>query len=179
VSIYTKTGDRGDTDLYGGTRVSKMHPRVVAYGDVDETQACLGVVRAAGLPADLDEMCVAIQRDLFAIGARLADPTHKIAARVEKIVINDDSIAKLERWIDALDREIEPLRHFILSGGPTAGAQLHWARTVCRRAERSVIALGPDEVEPVVVVYLNRLSDLLFTMARACNHRAGSPEMPW
>lgn len=179
VSIYTKTGDQGDTGLYGGTRVSKTHPRVVAYGDVDEVQAVMGVVRATGLPADLDEMCLVIQRDLFAIGARLADPTHKIARRVEKIVINDDSVAKLEKWIDTLDEEIPELRHFILSGGPSAGAALHLARTVCRRAERSVIALGADEVEPVVIVYLNRLSDLLFTMARAFNHRANSPEVPW
>ena len=179
VSIYTKTGDQGDTGLYGGARVSKTHPRVAAYGDVDETQACIGVVRAAGLPVDLDEMCLAIQRDLFAIGARLADPTHRIAKRVEKIVINDGSVAKLEKWIDALDEEVEPLRHFILSGGPPAGAMLHLSRTVCRRAERSVIALGGDQVEPVVIVYLNRLSDLLFTMARAFNHRANSPEVPW
>ena len=179
MSIYTKTGDQGETGLYGGARVSKTHPRVAAYGDVDETQACMGVVRATGLPPDLDDMCLVIQRDLFAIGARLADPTHKIATRVEKIVINDESVAKLEKWIDKLDEEIEPLRHFILSGGPPAGAMLHLARTVCRRAERSVIALGAEEVEPVVVVYLNRLSDLLFTMARAFNHRASSPEVPW
>jgi cob(I)alamin adenosyltransferase len=179
VSIYTKTGDSGDTSLFDGTRVSKTHPRVVAYGDVDEVQACLGVVRAAGLPTDLDEMCIALQRDLFALGARLADPAHKIARRVEKIVIDDGSVARLESWIDRLDTEITPLRHFILSDGSPAGAALHFARTVCRRAERSVLALGPDAVEPVVIVYLNRLSDLLFTMARAANHRAGITESPW
>ena len=179
VSIYTKTGDSGDTGLYGGARVSKTHPRVVAYGDVDETQACMGVVRAAGLPADLDEMCLVIQRDLFAIGARLADPTHKIAKRVEKIVINEESVARLEGWIDTLDTEIPPLRHFILSDGAPSGARLHLARTVCRRAERSMLLLGKDAVEPVVIVYINRLSDLLFTMARAANHRAGAPETPW
>ena len=179
VSIYTKTGDSGDTSLFDGTRVSKAHPRVVAYGDVDEVQACLGVVRAAGLPPDLDEMCIALQRDLFALGARLADPSHKIAKRVEKIVIDDGSVARLESWIDRLDTEIAPLRHFILSDGTAAGASLHFARTVCRRAERSVLALGSDAVEPVVIVYLNRLSDLLFTMARAANHRAGIPETPW
>ena len=176
MSIYTKTGDSGDTSLFDGTRVPKTHPRVVAYGDVDEVQACLGVVRAAGLPQDLDEMCVALQRDLFALGARLADPSHKIAARVEKVVINDDSIARLEGWIDKLDEEIEPLRHFILSDGCPSGAGLHHARTVCRRAERSVLQLG---AEPVVVIYLNRLSDLLFTMARTANHRAGVAETKW
>ena len=179
MSIYTKTGDSGDTSLFDGTRVSKTHPRVVAYGDVDEVQACLGVVRAAGLPADLDEMCLALQRDLFALGARLADPSHKIAKRVEKIVIDEASIARLEGWIDRLDTEITPLRHFILSDGTAAGASLHFARTVCRRAERSVLSLGADAVEPVVIIYLNRLSDLLFTMARAANHRAGITETPW
>jgi len=179
VSIYTKTGDSGDTGLFDGTRVSKTHPRVVAYGDVDEVQACIGVARAAKLPQDLDEMCLALQRDLFALGARLADPSHKIAKRVEKIVINDGSVARLEGWIDRLDTEIPPLRHFILSDGCPAGAQLHLARTVCRRAERSVLLLERDQVEPVVIVYLNRLSDLLFTMARAANHRAICPETPW
>ena len=179
MSIYTKTGDSGDTGLFDGTRVSKTHPRVVAYGDVDELQACLGVARAAQLPQDLDEMCLALQRDLFALGARLADPAHKIAKRVEKIVINDASVSRLEGWIDRLDTEIPPLRHFILSDGSPAGAQLHLARTVCRRAERSVLLLGKEAVEPVVIVYINRLSDLLFTMARAANHRANSPETPW
>jgi cob(I)alamin adenosyltransferase len=179
VKIYTKTGDTGETSLFDGTRVTKTDPRVIAYGDVDEVQACLGVARAAGLPPDLDEMCVAIQRDLFALGARLADPSHKIAKRVEKIVVNDESVARLEGWIDRLDTEIPPLRHFILSDGCPAGASLHLARTVCRRAERSVLLLGKDAVEPVVVVYINRLSDLLFTMARAANHRAGATETPW
>ena len=179
MKIYTKTGDAGDTSLFDGTRVSKTHKRVVAYGDVDEVQAVLGVVRAAGLPDDLNEMCIALQRDLFALGARLADPSHKIAKRVEKIVIDDASISRLEGWIDRLDTEIPLLRHFILSDGGPAGAALHLARTVCRRAERSVLLLDKDEVEPVVIVYLNRLSDLLFTMARAVNHRAGSPETPW
>lgn len=179
VKIYTKTGDAGDTSLFDGTRVSKTHPRVAAYGDVDEVQACLGVARAASLPPDLDEMCVSLQRDLFALGARLADPSHKIAKRVEKIVINDESVTRLEGWIDRLDAEIPPLRHFILSDGAPAGAALHLARTVCRRAERAVLGLGKDAVEPVVLVYLNRLSDLLFTMARAANHRAGATETPW
>jgi cob(I)alamin adenosyltransferase len=124
-------------------------------------------------------MCVAIQRDLFALGARLADPAHKIARRVQKIVIDEASIARLEGWIDTLDTEIPQLRHFILSDGCPAGAALHLARTVCRRAERSILSLDADTVEPVVIVYVNRLSDLLFTMARAANHRAGTAETPW
>ena len=177
MKIYTKTGDSGETSLFDGTRVRKTDPRVAAYGDVDEVQASLGMVRAAGLPPDLDEMCVSLQRDLFALGARLADPSHKIAARVEKIVVDETSVARLEGWIDRLDTEIPPLRHFILSDGCQAGAALHLSRTVCRRAERAVLSL--DDVEPIVLIYLNRLSDLLFTMARAANHRAGSAETPW
>jgi cob(I)alamin adenosyltransferase len=179
VKIYTKTGDSGDTSLFDGTRVSKTDPRVVAYGDVDELQACLGMARAARLPADLDEMCVTLQRDLFALGARLADPSHKIAKRVEKIVIDEASVTRLEGWIDLLDTEIPPLRHFILSDGCPAGATLHLARTICRRAERSMLLLGKDAIEPVVIVYINRLSDLLFTIARAANHRAGATETQW
>jgi cob(I)alamin adenosyltransferase len=179
VKIYTKTGDAGETSLFDGTRVSKTDPRVAAYGDVDELQACLGQVRAAGLPADLDEMCVTMQRDLFAVGARLADPSHKIASRVEKAVVTEAHVARLEGWIDRLDDELPPLRHFILSGGTPAGASLHLARAVCRRAERAVLHLGAQDVEPTVLVYLNRVSDLLFTMARAANHRAGVSEPQW
>jgi cob(I)alamin adenosyltransferase len=179
VKIYTKTGDRGDTSLFDGTRVPKTDPRVVAYGDVDELQAVVGLAAAAGLDAELREMTSAIQRDLFALGARLADPAHKIAPRVAKIAIDDHSIAQLEGWIDRLEEELPPLRHFILAGGASAGAALHVARTVCRRAERATLALGKDAVEPVVLIYLNRLSDLLFVMARAANHRAGVPETEW
>ena len=180
MSIYTKTGDTGDTSLFDGTRVSKTHPRVVAYGDVDEVQACLGMVRAAGLPPDLDEMCVSLQRDLFALGARLADPSHKIARRVEKVVINDETISRLEGWIDKLDEEIAPLRHFILSDGCPAGAALHYARTVCRRAERTIISLSA--IEPVgdpLLRYMNRLSDLFFAMARRANHERGHADVAW
>lgn len=179
MKIYTKTGDSGETSLFDGTRVSKTDPRVVAYGDVDELHACIGMARAARLPADLEEMSLAIQRDLFALGARLADPAHKIAKRVDKIVIDDRSVTRLEGWIDQLDLELPPLRHFILSDGCPSAAALHFARTVCRRAERSILALGEGSVEPVVIVYVNRLSDLLFTMARAANLRCGTPETPW
>lgn len=179
MKIYTKTGDAGETSLFDGTRVSKAHPRVAAYGDVDELQASIGLARSAGLPADLDTMCVTMQRDLFAVGARLADPSHKIAPRVEKTQVTDAHVAQLEQWIDVLDEELPPLRHFILSGGAPAGAALHLARAVCRRAERAVLSLGTDAVEAVVVTYLNRVSDLLFTMARAANHRAGVPETEW
>ncbi len=179
MKIYTKTGDAGETSLFDGTRVPKTDPRVAAYGEVDELQACLGVSRAAGLPPDLDEMCVTMQRDLFAIGARLADPTRRIATRVEKAVVTDAHVARLEGWIDRLDTELPALRHFILSGGGPAGASLHLARAVCRRAERAVLSLGTASVEPILLVYLNRVSDLLSTMARAVNHRAGVDETQW
>lgn len=179
MKIYTKTGDAGETSLFDGTRVAKTHPRVVAYGEVDELHAALGVAGAHLTDRELAEMVIAVQRDLFALGARLADPAHKIAVRVSKVAIDDASVARLEAWIDALEAALPPLRHFILAGGTPAGAALHFARTVCRRAERAVLALGAAAVEPVLLVYLNRLSDLLFVMARAANHRAGAPETEW
>ncbi|MEZ5285931.1 MAG: cob(I)yrinic acid a,c-diamide adenosyltransferase [Vicinamibacterales bacterium] len=179
MKIYTKTGDAGETSLFDGTRVRKTDPRVVAYGEVDELQACIGAARAAGLDPDLTDMCVTMQRDLFAVGARLADPSHRIAARVEKAVVNDSEVSRLEGWIDRLDNELPALTHFILSGGTLPAASLHVARAVCRRAERATLALGADAVEPAVLVYLNRVSDLLFMMARAANHRAGLAETQW
>ena len=179
LKIYTKTGDRGETSLFDGTRVAKTDPRVVAYGEVDELQAAIGVCAASGVDHDLAEMIVAIQRDLFALGARLADPSHRIAPRVSKIIVNEASVARLEQWIDSLEATLPPLRHFILSGGSVGGAFLHLARTVCRRAERAVVLLGNEAVEPEVLVYLNRLSDLLFVMARTANHRSGVPEAEW
>ena len=179
VKIYTKTGDRGETSLFDGTRVSKTDLRVAAYGDVDELQAVIGLAVANALDRELAEMLVTLQRDLFALGARLADPSHKIAPRVSKIVIDDASVARLEQWIDALDAGLPPLRHFIVSGGSPGGAALHLARTVCRRAERAVLTLDAETVEPILLIYLNRLSDLLFVMARAANHRAGIAETEW
>lgn len=179
MKIYTKTGDAGETSLFDGTRVPKTDARVAAYGEVDELQASVGVAVAAGLDPQLGEMAVALQRDLFALGARLADPAYRIASRVTKVVIDDGSVERLEGWIDLLEAGLPPLRHFILAGGAPAGAALHLARTVCRRAERATLSLGVESVEPVVRVYLNRLSDLLFVMARAANQRAGVPETEW
>ncbi len=179
MKIYTKTGDLGETSLFDGTRVAKTDPRVGAYGEVDEVQAVLGVSAASGLDVELAAIVVSLQRDLFALGARLADPSHRIAPRVTKVHIDAASVTRLEGWIDQLEGTLPPLRHFILSGGSPAGASLHLARTVCRRAERAVLGLGPDAVDPVVLIYLNRLSDLLFVMARAANLRAGIPETEW
>jgi cob(I)alamin adenosyltransferase len=187
VKIYTKTGDSGDTGLFGGVRVSKADPRVATYGDVDELNAWLGFTRAnlSGRdpgPSPLGPMLEQIQKDLFAIGARLADPARKIADRVTKAAVGEDDIARLEGWIDRLEEELPPLRRFILAGGSPAGAALHVARTTCRRAERAMVALraaNDGACEPELLIYVNRLSDLLFVMARAANHRAGSPEIEW
>lgn len=179
MKIYTKTGDSGETSLFDNTRVSKADARVDAYGEVDELNACLGAARAAGVDEELGAALEAIQRDLFALGARLADPAAKIASRVTKAAITDADIERIEQLIDRLEAGLPPLRRFILPGGSPAGAMLHLARTVCRRAERRIVALGRDQVEPILVVYLNRLSDLLFVMARAVNQRAGVPETEW
>ena len=179
VKIYTKTGDSGDTSLFDNTRVSKADSRVDAYGEVDELNACLGAARAAGVGTDVAASLELIQKDLFALGACLADPSARIAPRVTKTAITAQAVERLEQLIDRAETETPPLRSFILPGGSTGGALLHLARTVCRRAERRVIALGSDGVDPVLVVYLNRLSDLLFVMARAVNHRAGELEVEW
>lgn len=180
MKIYTRTGDGGDTALFGGTRVSKSDPRVAAYGDIDELNACLGAVRTQGeLSGDVSELLERLQKDLFAIGARLADPAEKISDRVAKVAVTDADIARLEEWIDRFEAELPPLRRFILPGGNRAGALLHFSRTVCRRAERSIVALGLDNIDAHLLAYVNRLSDLLFVVARAVNHRAGQPETEW
>lgn len=179
VKIYTRTGDSGDTGLFDGTRVAKNDPRVAAYGEVDELNAWLGLAAAEVSDPEVCAMLERIQRDLFALGARLADPAKKIAERVVKAAIVPEDISRLEDWIDRFESELPPLRRFILAGGSRAGASLHVARTICRRAERSIVALGSDAVEPNVLVYANRLSDLLFVLARTVNHRAGVAETEW
>jgi cob(I)alamin adenosyltransferase len=181
MKIYTKTGDEGQTGLFGGGRVLKTHPRVEAYGDVDELNAAIGLARAIELLPRVDEILVTIQRDLFAIGALLATPDlDKMKRHLEKASIDDRRISDLERAIDDADSELEPLKAFIIPGGTPKAAALHVARTVCRRAERRVIALLPaEEIPQIVVIYLNRLSDLLFTLARVANRRAGAGEVTW
>jgi cob(I)alamin adenosyltransferase len=178
VKIYTRTGDAGDTSLYGGVRVSKADARVDAYGEVDELNAFIGLARAEGIDADLDAGIVLLQRDLFALGAQLADPADKIAPRVAKATLGDAEVVRLEAWIDRLETELPPLQRFILAGGCPAGAALHVARTVCRRAERRIVALHPP-VDAVLVRYVNRLSDLLFVLSRVVNHRAHVAEAEW
>jgi len=178
MKIYTRTGDAGQTSLFDQTRVSKADPRVDAYGEVDELNAWLGFIRASGLDGDLDAVVAGLERDLFALGAQLADPSGRIAARVTKASLSDADIARLEGLIDRLEAELPPLARFVLPGGSPAGAALHVARTVCRRAERRVVALVPA-ADPAALRYLNRLSDLLFVLARVVNHRAGRPETEW
>lgn len=182
--IYTKTGDRGETSLLGGHRVPKDDRRVAAYGDVDETNAALGAARAAR-PAKFAEALLAdIQRDLFAIGGALATPRPAAlgAARRAKVAVSAARVRALEKAIDAAEKGLDPLRHFVLPGGTPKAAALHVARTVCRRAERSVVRLAREERvagERTILAYLNRLSDLLFVLARRANHEAGRQDVTW
>ena len=179
--IYTKTGDKGDTGLFGGGRVAKDDPRVDAYGEIDELNAVLGMARSVEMMPRIDEVLLPVQRDLFAIGALLATPDHeKMQHQLEKARIDDGRIVQLERAIDEGEAELEPLRAFILPGGTPKSAALHVARTVCRRAERRVVHLAHERpMPPLVIVYLNRLSDLLFVLARVANRRAGAGEVTW
>ena len=164
--------------MFDGTRVSKHDARVDAYGEVDELNACLGVARSAIGDREIDNELAQIQRDLFAIGARLADPAAKIAERVTKAAIVDADVARLEGLIDRFELELPPLRRFILAGGSPGGAALHLARAVCRRAERRMVSLDP-QVESMLIRYINRLSDWLFVAARLVNARAGVTEVEW
>ncbi len=177
--IYTKTGDQGDTGLFGGGRVGKDDPRVDSYGEVDELNAALGLARGQKLPGDLDELAKRLQDELFTVGADLATPKNtKASAYIPKV--QPSWIEDMERAIDRFDDELQPLTAFILPGGSLPAGALHLCRTICRRAERRVVPLvRSGEVEPVVVVYLNRLSDLLFTMARVANARLSVPDVPW
>ncbi len=180
MKIYTRTGDEGETGLVDGSRVGKDSVRVSAYGDVDELNALIGVVLAHSSDAKLGELLRGIQRDLFALGAQLADPKDRVAARKAKVRVVPEHVAVLEKAIDARASELPPLTAFILPGGSPLGAFLHLARTVCRRAERNVVALSRQQnVDPVLIVYLNRLSDLLFVLARHENHRLGQHEDRW
>jgi cob(I)alamin adenosyltransferase len=179
VKIYTRTGDGGETVLFDGTRVSKADPRVDAYGHVDELNALLGQVRAAGVPQDIDDQLDRIQRDLFAVGAMLADPSSRIAARLTRARLSAADVERLEHWIDAAEVELPPLRRFVVPGGTPSASALHLARTVCRRAERHIVSLGSEATAAETVIYINRLSDLLFVLARLVNQRANVPDREW
>ena len=175
MKIYTRTGDGGQTSLFGGARVAKNDARIEAYGTVDELNSHLGVVRASWPQSLLDSLFARIQSDLFDVGAHLASPgTSRFAG------VDQERIVELEQRIDAMESELTPLKNFILPAGCAAAAQIHVARTVCRRAERLVVALGDDTIATrSTIAYLNRLSDFLFVAARFANLKAGVPDVPW
>ena len=177
--IYTKTGDQDETGLFGKPRVKKDAPRIETYGTVDELNSVLGVARAQGLDSEFDTLLGQIQNELFALGAQLATPD---PAAHQTALVGPKHIAVLEAAIDRFEARLEPLKQFILPGGTPPAAHLHLARTVCRRAERRLVTLMETSPEPIagdLIIYLNRLSDLLFVMARAVNRAAGRPDVPW
>ena len=177
MKIYTRTGDRGETGLLGGVRVKKHEPRIEAYGTVDELNAALGMVRAEHPSQRVDQILEHIQNELFIVGAELATPAAK---EVHAGKVNEAHIARLEEMIDLCDAELAPLKNFILPGGCPTASHLHYARTVARRAERRIVELAELEaVTPHIIIYLNRLSDLLFVLARFENARAGVPDVKW
>lgn len=178
MKIYTKTGDDGTTGLFGGARVKKASTRVDAYGTVDELNATIGVARATKLDAFADAVLAQTQVDLFTLGAELAC----VPGKEEKLsmnLIDADDAARLERAIDDAEDQLPPLKTFVLPGGSAQAAALHLSRTVCRRAERCVLSIDDTAPRKDVVIYLNRLSDLLFTLARHANLKAGVEDVPW
>ncbi|BDU74622.1 cob(I)yrinic acid a,c-diamide adenosyltransferase [Mesoterricola silvestris] len=179
MKIYTRTGDEGVSGLFGGERVPKDHLRLAAYGTLDELNSLLGVL-GLHLPADLAGPLEAVQHDLFSLGAILATPPSCASLLDQRMTRQTWSIAAMEADIDRLTALAPPMTAFVLPGGCPASAYAHWARTVCRRAERDVVTLGAqEEVHPDVLVYLNRLSDWLFSLARAANALAGVPDVKW
>jgi len=176
--IYTKTGDKGESSLFGGRRVRKDHLRLESYGTIDELNAAIGVIRASGPGDEIDEILADLQDELFILGADLATPEAESARSVPRISMDDTQ--KLEAAIDRVEPHLKQLQKFIHPGGSGVAAQLHVARTVCRRAERCVVRLsGQEAVSEACIVYLNRLSDLLFILARYANHLAGVAEPEW
>ena len=176
MKLYTKRGDDGSTGLMGGKRVSKHNPRVAAYGDVDEANAAIGLTIARCDDEQTTRVLRQIQSDLFTLGAELATPGDKPA----QVVISDTHVTQLERWIDEVSADAQQLRSFILPGGSETGASLQLTRAIVRRAERSIVALAQqEEVRGLVIAYVNRLSDLLFALARRANHKSGVGDIPW
>jgi cob(I)alamin adenosyltransferase len=177
MKIYTRTGDAGLTGLYGGGRVPKSDLRIVAYGTVDELNATLGVCRASGLPADVDQLVARLQHEMFAVGSELSSPSKSPPGA---ILLDEADVSRIEAAIDRYDSQLTPLKNFVLPGGTPASAALHVARGVCRRAEREAVALAQTaEVRPAILTYLNRISDLLFVLARYANHAAGVADVMW
>jgi cob(I)alamin adenosyltransferase len=180
MKVYTRRGDSGETDLFGGPRVSKHHPRVDAYGVIDELNAVLGVCAAATTHDDVRALLRTLQATLFELGSYLATPDEERRQRSSIPEPDAADVERLERQIDAFETELEPLRRFILPGGTQASAHCHVARTVCRRAERCLVALHHDErIDEIALRFVNRLSDLLFVMSRVENRRAGIADVEW
>lgn len=175
--IYTKTGDTGETGLYGGTRLPKHHIRIAAYGAIDELNAHTGYLYESITEPGLRELLIQIQNNLFTVGGMLAlDPTKDLKVPL----ITEGDITRLETAIDAMEEDLPPLKQFILPSGHTSGALAHVVRTICRRAEREVVALHYQEsVDPLILKYLNRLADYFFVLARYLNMLAGAAERPW
>jgi cob(I)alamin adenosyltransferase len=179
MKIYTRTGDDGTTSLYGGRRVSKAELRVCAYGTIDEANSSIGLARAYGLPPEVDRVLDTVQRDLFVIGAELASGLNA-EAKLGMDLVDARDVERLEQAIDAAEQGLAPLRTFILPGGSLGASALHLARTVARRAERELVRLREQApVRPEVVAYVNRLSDLLFVLARRANSAQGVSDVPW
>ena len=192
MKIYTKTGDKGETDLLRGIRVSKNHLAINSCGAIDEVNSFLGLVRCHPIRTDLSEALFQIQNDLFALGSRIAACLESVEKPAKVAELGTENVTQLETWIDQFETELEPLTSFILPSGCRAGCELHLARTICRRSERMLVGLiewkrgydskseAPNERQfDLELVYLNRLSDLLFVMARLVNKLASQPETPW
>jgi cob(I)alamin adenosyltransferase len=180
VKIYTRKGDDGSTGLFDGTRVPKDHLRCEAYGDVDELSAAIGLARAFAEDQEIDAALLDIQKDLLAVGAQLADPKYGTRKTKPKTVITEERITAFESLMDRYEGELPPLKGFILRCGTKGASALHLACTVCRRAERRIVTLGRKvSVPPIVVKYVNRLSDLLFMLARVENKRGGEQQIDW
>jgi len=177
MKIYTKKGDAGETSLFGGTKTSKSNIRISAYGTVDELNSTLGMVLSYSLSDQGETILTQVQNDLFVVGATLATPDPE-KSRIDQV--GDTETQRLEQWIDSMEKELPPLKSFILPGGGGAGSSLHFARTVCRRAERETVQLAEsEEISSDAIIYLNRLSDLLFVLARYENRQQGEKETPW
>ena len=179
MKIYTKTGDAGETGLFGGARVPKTDLRVEAYGTIDEANAAIGIARAAGVSTSADALLQTIQDELFTVGAELACAPGK-ESKLRLDLVDDAATERQERAMDELEAALPPLKTFVLPGGGSGAAGLHLARTIARRAERAVLRANAESpLRPEILRYLNRLSDLLFVMARAENQRSGVPDVPW
>lgn len=187
MKIYTKTGDLGETGLIGGKRIPKHHARIMAYGSVDELNSSVGITLASlensqhvSIFSDLIKILLKVQNDLFILGADLADDSPSIENRYGSPRVNEDMISTIEKTIDTLEQELAPITFFILPGGSIEASSLHMSRSIARRSEISVVGLSKAEsINPLTIIYLNRLSDLFFVMARTTNKRLGIPDNAW